>query len=183
MQKYRSDIESNRAGDILLTKMMAGGFEIYNPTLPTYNPGNNRHKSYLDILISNSSLVGEQPITAEDLGSDHLPFVATLDGRVQHNADFDIIPSIRNANWTRFRHIVSNNIDLKQFQLSTQPSPEQIDAQIVSLNQTLLDAAERSIPKTKVQRNGVRPTRETLELIRLRRNTRRRYNRSGRLAD
>lgn len=141
----------NAVGRVLYDEMCSGDFEIHYPNEPTYYPSAGRTPSTLDIILSTINIVHEPLRVAEDLGSDHYPAIATIHFQTAVNENFNCFLNFNKADWDKYRRLLNQNIDVKDFQLSPSSSTAEIDRAIESLTRIMTNAAKASVPRSKKQ--------------------------------
>lgn len=175
---YWGCARSNVTGNVLYEEMCSGDFDIFFPASPTYHPGPPRLPSVLDIMLTTSNVLVESVTTADDLGSDHLPVMVEVATGVECNDDATYY-NYSKANWALLQRYVQRNIDLKDYRLDSNSSPENIDRCVTELTHVLQEAIRIAVPKKHRHRQQSQMTSELTTLIRLRRAKKRQYMRNG----
>lgn len=105
-------LKANKAGNILINRASTSNFFIHYPDTYTYHPQGNRRPSTLDLVLSNN-LVNMSPLTTiNDLSSDHLPVVFTIELAAPFIQEAAMVPCYARANWTLFKSVLDSKIDL-----------------------------------------------------------------------
>lgn len=164
---------SNKAGTELYQELIRGDFLIHYPTEPTHYP-THRNPSTLDILISNSNRYISQLSALNELGSDHLPVIFTVDINFE-TKNPNLMPEFKKADWPQFQALVNSNINLA-LELNTN---DEIDSCIEDLTTNILRAKLTAIPHTLKPVKCLVLSDATLNLIKLRNRTRRHWQRRG----
>lgn len=162
----------NRNGNILALQLEEGHFTILSPDAPTRLSRSGAHAT-IDIFLTNIDNNIGQPVTYNDLSSDHFPVVAEVGSTVNRHSI-----SRRNyhrVNWERFQQCVDDHVDFEA-RLET---PEDIDQQLRSIEEALSQAREQHVPVARQVSNTLTIDRLTKNMIRLRNTTRRQYQRTG----
>lgn len=166
----------NSAGDALFHKVMGSQVELYFPPEPTHFPHDGGTPSTIDLVMSKRVPVFSTPWTDPSLSSDHVPVMCELDLEAPEiNAAPRLVKDYANTNWTAFATVVRR--ELADFTPSLASQPE-IDTAIGALTQTIIAADDICVPKKELRCHGTRLTPDIVDLIRLRRNRRRAWQRS-----
>lgn len=168
---------NNKAG-IVLQNLASSGFYIHAPSEPTHYPSNGGRPSTLDIVISNNLIQMSGPKVLQELSSDHLPVLFSINIEHTHHAPTTTYKCYRRTNWHRFQREVNNRIDLTSPRLSSLHSHEDIDNAIEDFTSAIVEAENVSVPVVEHTNTPNRLPESILLLIRLRNRRRRQYIRT-----
>ncbi|CAD6232618.1 GSCOCG00006977001-RA-CDS, partial [Cotesia congregata] len=148
----------NTNGNILTNLTDNNHFEILAPDRYTLYPTN-----------------GGKPKTINDLDSDHLPLILTLNQTNTIKLDTKTVLNYKKANWQQFREIINDSIIIN----SNINSKEKIDKCIKNLTNTINDAISIAIPEIEITAK-IKPLPDhIILLIKNRNKLRRQYQRTG----
>jgi hypothetical protein len=103
-------LKNNEWGKILNEKLISSAFKLSYTTTPTYIPKKSKHKpSTIDVAISNISNHLSNPVTLNDLNSDHLPVTLSINLDVQLRENPHIL-LYKKTNWKRFNRVLSTKL-------------------------------------------------------------------------
>jgi len=166
-------IRANRAGPILFDQMLRSDFSIYFPNSPTYFPSQDGYTpSVLDLVLTNGLREISNIETIDALNSDHVPVYFEMGCEVLTTPAHHV-PCYKNADWNRFRRILSDSIDLHGMSASSLQSVELIDEAIDGLVNKIIRADAETVPRVQPNRYRMLLSEELRELIRFRNNRRR----------
>lgn len=177
--QYWGCSSSNQAGKYLFEEYSNGSFEIMFPDSPTYYPGGTRLPSVLDLMLTTSNYSIEPLSVLDELNSDHHPVLAEIDCNTERDNTYNVIQCFSKANWPRFKRIVSEKINLSEFQLSSSCTTSDIDDRVEKITKIIRDATSTVVPTKRIKYHETQLSTELLSLIRLRRAKKRLYRRSG----
>ncbi len=167
---------SCRKGCDLLNLCISKMFHIHGPDGPTVIPPNGS-PSAIDFVISKSMPGISDPITINDLSSDHLP----ISFLVPYN---NVIPSpvkmfnYKKANWKKFRSLLECSSSELIQKFSSINSIQSIDNAIDEVTRAILTAENESIPKRNPFRFRYQYSTELAMMIKERNRLRNLYKRS-----
>ncbi|XP_058448904.1 uncharacterized protein LOC131428864 [Malaya genurostris] len=115
------NIRRNKNGCLLFEDLQLGYYTIHAPYQPTYlSPAGI--SSTLDIVLSNFDLLS-QPVTINDLSSDHFPVSFQIGGDIQRGEP-QTRKNYHDVNWVEFARIVDRHIDATKALNSTEDIDE-----------------------------------------------------------
>jgi hypothetical protein len=171
-------LRANRAGPILFDHMLRSDFSIYHPNSPTYFPSQDGYTpSTLDILLTNGLREISNIETIDALNSDHVPVYFEIGCDVL-STPVHYVPCYKNADWNRYRQLLSSSIDLSGMSASSLHSTDLIDGAIDNLVEKITHADSETVPRVQPNRFRMILSDELRELIRFRNNRRRRWRNS-----
>lgn len=142
--RFWSCQRSNSAGRILYEAMSDGMFVFHHPNSPTHFPENGGSPSTLEVFLVKGHVDLVVPVTVNDLSSDHIPVLATVEGgnSVGFSSSFRV-KDYEQADWVRFYRLVSQGLLSFDWQVS---SRNEIDSSIGRFNQVVTDAEAGAVP-------------------------------------
>jgi hypothetical protein len=118
----------NAGGNKLFNHSLNSDFVIVGPDEPThYDDSNRTQPDVLDIAIFQDLPLNFSMSVLNELNSDHLPVIITINSRLQQKQTS--IPDYMNANWELFCSIVADNIPSSE----NINSPVHIEAAVFNL--------------------------------------------------
>lgn len=170
--------KGNKAGSQLLQVLAAENFFIHAPDSHTFYPTGRGRASTLDIILSNNLVNMTKPAVVNELSSDHLPVLFTVDTNPSEIATDNTKYCYARANWRRFQRVINERIDLNNPNLDINDVAS-IDSAIDFFKNSILHAETCSVPKLPSRPYEVPDIPEnTRQLIRLRNRRRRQWIRS-----
>lgn len=162
---------NNKAGNELFSAQQSSDFLIYHTSEHTHFPHSGQRSSTIDILLSNANFGFDFFTHPDQMGSDHMPTVCTINGQFQHIATktFDY----SRVNWQLFRQTV-------EMETNALPIPynnDEIEAAVNSFGKILLVARNKCVP-TKSITNKPKINTFTKQMIQLKNMLSRRMMRS-----
>ena len=139
-QAWNNTLNSHKGIDLFhLSKSLK--FEILVPDKPTHIAYHG-DVSTIDFALNKSSLVCSDPITINDLSSDHLPVVFSIKS---NSRQLDSISTFNfaKANWRNFRRYVDQEIHNSVSEIDSQP---EIDSCIEKINSIIIQGMKQNIP-------------------------------------
>lgn len=161
----------NRNGTIWGNDLEEGHYSILSPDSPTRLTRSGAHAT-LDLYISNMTNI-TQPVTLQELSSDHFPVVAEVDSSAHRHQLTR--RNYHRVDWDRFKQCVDDSVNY----LVRPESADDIDQQLRSMEEAITQARERCVPTARQVSNTLTIDGLTKNLIRLRNTTRRQYQRTG----
>lgn len=138
---------TNKNGRKLLNFTLQNNIELIYPSEPTRFPTTQRvSPSVLDLTLTKGlTNASTNCISCNALSSDHNPVKCQLKLQTTSNpiTQFDI----GRANWSKFRQILNEKIEIP----TAIDSTTKLDHTVESLTNTIINAASASIPKKKVE--------------------------------
>ena len=120
---------------------------MYFPPSPTHYPQNGGTPSTLDMFLIRGSIDASDPVTYNDLSSDHLPVHCYIASDVAKRTHVTQVKDYENANWVTFQqHIRSDLVDLS-IQID---SIEAIDNRITNLTHVMIMAEAAAVPRKRI---------------------------------
>lgn len=139
---------TNKAGSILYDLQFTNQFFVVHTDENTYCPINkNVNGSIIDLILTNNLLPYDQPTVIQDFDSDHIPVEFNFYSHLQNSLNKSNKNYI-NANWDKFRNIISTQLSLPNKSPNELTSNE-IDRMIDLFETTLNKASQLSIPNVK----------------------------------
>lgn len=133
---------NNVAGSKLKDHALKKSFRILFPNSPTFYSSSGR-SSILDIvLVKNAPQISDISVI-NDLSSDHLPIMFSINGHPAHTSTDSY--NFSRANWIAYKAYINKNIDIS----NTLESSSDIDNAIDSVNKVITEAARSHIPIIK----------------------------------
>lgn len=175
--RYWNCLRANTAGNILYSEMTRKHFVIHHPFTPTNFPPQSRaNPSTIDLILSNSLHNISQPITHDNLNSDHLPVTFTIDCNATKQIVNKEYYSYNDANWIAYKMHINANTCLKNFRIE---SVAEIDEAIIKLNSIILEAKNKAVPLKILRHDNLIKLPDHLKrLIRIRNSKRRIWQRT-----
>jgi hypothetical protein len=115
--------------------------------------------------------------TIDALNSNHVPVYFEVGCDVL-NTPAHHIPCYRNADWNRYRRLLSESINLHGMSASSLHTMEMIYGAIDSLNEEIINADAQTVPRVQPNQYKMILSDELRELIRFRNNRRRMWRHS-----
>ncbi|CAG5092705.1 Similar to X-element\ORF2: Probable RNA-directed DNA polymerase from transposon X-element (Drosophila melanogaster) [Cotesia congregata] len=164
----------NTNGNILTNLTDNNHFEILAPDRYTLYPTNGGKPSTVDLALL-KNIYHADIETINDLDSDHLPLILTLNQTNTIKLDTKTVLNYKKANWQQFREIINDSIIIN----SNINSKEKIDKCIKNLTNTINDAISIAIPEIEITAK-IKPLPDhIILLIKNRNKLRRQYQRTG----
>lgn len=166
---------NNRAGKTLYNMINASEFLIHYPETHTHFPHCGSTPSTIDFALTNSPIICSHVYTLEGrLPSDHNPVIFHIEGSYIEKMP-DAKPNYRRADWNKFSSLIDNQL---RSMSSVVHSKCEIDSLITRFVYTIRNAEAEAIPlETKMNRRRLKISKETINLIKLRNDTRRQWQR------
>lgn len=173
-------VRANPTGNAIYKHVTSHPLMIHYPFDHTYTPDDpDRNPSTLDFAISNccldiSDLTVQEPIS----DSDHAPVSFTVNSQTPlHHPPYHM-KDYTNANWTHFKAILNEQIDLRGVSADSFTNFDQIDDAIEDLTRKILHAEELAVPVKHVTMQNDQLNSHTKSLIAIKRAVRRRFQRN-----
>lgn len=170
---YWNCYQSNNNGRALKKYIDNKDYLLLYRDRPTFYPSNTKNRpSTIDLAIAKN--IGNIKIDVlNELDSDHLPILIDLNAKIKTQKQREFLNYAR-ADWSRFRNYVNNN-----FRMITQlKSTADINKAVDSLTKVIQEACKISIPKIKNKINTDVLDEDTITLIKIRNNLRRKFQRN-----
>lgn len=165
---------NNRAGKVLFNMMQTSNFVIHHPNSFTHHPHCGNKPSTIDFVLTNSPVMFSDMYTLDHaLPSDHSPVITTIEG-------FDVTrkpkvnPNFKKADWSKYSMSLEQQLNAVPFVTST---VNEINYQLRTLINAIKIAESEAVPLETVKKKSVEISKDTVELIQLRRVTKRRKQR------
>ncbi|MGQ7663698.1 hypothetical protein ACTGXD_13020, partial [Streptococcus suis] len=167
---------ANKAGTIL--QDMSGDFIINYPDTPTYYPEDpNKAESTIDLMLTNSKLKTTELLCTEPISDHCAVYFQIKSTNINRNENVRYKYDYSNANWKKFRTSISRQIGDNRFENLCTTSHE-IDDHIKILSELIMQARDKSVKKKKISFESTKLTPEILDMIKLKRSLRRRWQRN-----
>ena len=143
-----NNVNRDHKGIDLYDLSSSRNYNILVPDAPTHIPYIGE-VSTIDIVFHKSNLRFSDPVTINDLSSDHLPVCFSILNN--NNGGCDVVGlNLRKANWKKFNNFVNFDVSRETFSNST---VEDIDDSIAKLTSIVESNMYSCIPKKRVIRN------------------------------
>lgn len=136
--------QTNINDRILYNYMLEHNINIEFTDNYTLYPYNGTLPSNVDILINKNVQNITKPITINELDSDHLPILVTINDKTIKRS-YPKYLDYKNANWSSFRTNINNNLEINS-KLTQTPD---IDNTVNKLTQIIQNSIKKSIPTKK----------------------------------
>lgn len=147
-------LRANQWGNILNDFTTYFPVSILYPNSPTYIPSNsNINPTTLDLILTNTPQFISNPLTINDLSSDHLPVsfsLSTTTPRIEN-----LVFNFQLADWRKYSSYLNNSIK-NNFIHTTLDSSNAIDDSIEYFSGLLLEAVRQSVPKVPPKTNYIK---------------------------
>lgn len=142
--RWNSD-RNCRKGSDLVKLCDSRLFSIHGPDSPTLIPSRG-NPSTVDFVLSKAMAGVSDPLSINDLSSDHLPLTFNVPFNFSIPEDCRIF-NYAKANWKKFRQVIQSSLVPLQVNFYTLVDENSIDRCIKSLNNSICSAIEYSVPK------------------------------------
>lgn len=160
---------SNVAGRILYNEFCNNNFLILHPFEPTHVPADPRKSpSMIDIVLTNG-LYAASELENFKLNSDHDPVyfeIKITDELIKNDVLYH--RSYKNADWDRFRLLISQNLSTANLLIDNIVSTGQIDSMIENLTEVVIKAQDRSVPLSRNDKYSIELTPDIQEDMKIR---------------
>lgn len=169
-------LRANLWGNILCDLTSYFPVTISFPNTPTFIPSSARfNPSTLDLILSNMPEFISNPITLNELCSDHLPVSFNLSTSMPLFEK--LYYNFNRADWQKYRSMIGNKLQndtIENFSFGTR---DDVDDHVDCFTNLLLDAVRQSVPKSKPRTNYLKLPDYILRLIKIRNQYRREWSR------
>jgi endonuclease/exonuclease/phosphatase family metal-dependent hydrolase len=143
-----NNVNRDHKGIDLYDLSSSRNYNVLVPDAPTHIPYVG-DVSTIDIVFHKSNLPFSNPVTINDLSSDHLPVCFSILNN--HDGGSDVAGlNLRKANWKKFKNFVNFDVSREIFSNST---VDDIDVSIAKLSSIIESSMHSCIPKRRVVRN------------------------------
>lgn len=167
---------NNKSGNTLFSLQQSNRFMVFNPPTHTHFPHSGQTPSTIDILISDVNFAFELTTHSDNMGSDHVPVICSINGNINHSQK--PIYNYSNADWSKFRRLIEANIST----LSIPTTAGEADRAIDAFNAIISNAKSQCIP-IKSCHSFQKLSSETQNLIRRKNTIKRRWQRAQSVSD
>lgn len=168
-------LSNNRAGKVLHSMLHNSNFIIHHPDSHTHFPHCGNKPSTIDFVLTNSPMLFSNIYTMDNaLPSDHHPVVCTIDVLSMDPKKIASKPNYKKADWTKYSNFVHEQMESFP---DTLPMKSDIDKQISKFIEIIKTAEIIAVPKTSTRFQKTTISKETIELIKSRNDTRRQLQR------
>lgn len=165
---------NNRAGKVLFNLLHKSEFVIHHPDTPTHFPHCGSTPSTIDFVLTNSPVLFSNIYTIDGkLPSDHSPVICVIEGTPTECAP-NAKPNYKKADWHKYVNIIENHLNEIDFVATNK---EEMDAQIVKFINIIRTAELESVPMEKRKSKKLEISTATKDLITLRNDTQRQWQR------
>lgn len=168
-------LRANQWGNILNDFTTYFPVSILYPNSPTYIPSNsNINATTLDLILTNTPQFISNPLTINDLSSDHLPVsfsLSTTTPRIEN-----LVFNFQLADWRKYSSYLNNSIKNNSIH-TTLDSSNAIDDSIEYFSGLLLEAVRQPVPKVPPKTNYIKLPAYILRLMKIRNHFRREWER------
>lgn len=156
---------ANTAGKILYNELCKSRFLILHPPDPTHIPADSKKiPSTIDIVLTNG-LHSTSQLDNLQLNSDHNPvfFQIKLSESLVKN-DTLYHRSFKNADWDKYREIITYSLNVDNIELDDITSQVQIDSMIQNFTDTIFKAQSKAVPLIRKESSFLELTPDIVEL-------------------
>lgn len=165
---------NNRAGKVLFNLLHKSEFVMHHPDTPTHFPHCGSTPSTIDFVLTNSPVLFSNIYTIDGkLPSDHSPVICTIEG-TPNEFPPNAKPNYKKADWCKYANIIESHLNSTNL---TATNKEEIDAQITKFINTIRMAESESVPMERRKSNRLEISTATKDLIKLRNDTQRQWQR------
>lgn len=168
---------TNSHGRRLYEHHLRQQYLIESPNSYTHYPYNGSQPSIIDLTIVRNVTI-TTPEVIDDLDSDHLPIIFQIHGQ-QNRTPHKKIFNYAAADWAQFKTIINENLP----EVRLKATRREIDEDTTLLTDLIIEAANQSIPKRKIQQGLDTPPQFIIDAIKEKRKIQRRYHRTRREDD
>lgn len=167
-------LSNNRAGNVLFNMLHKSDFIMHHPQTYTHFPHCGSTPSVIDYALTNSPVIFSNVYTIDGaLPSDHSPVIFHIEGTPSETMP-NARPNFKKTDWNKYANIVESQLKASESPMS---SKSEIDIQIIKFINAIRIAESESVPKEIPRNRKSKISQDTIELIKLRNETQRQWQR------
>lgn len=164
---------NNQNGKVIFKYTSKSNIAVKAPDEYTLYPYKQAIPSVVDFaLIKN--IVNSEIQTVNELDSDHLPIILTLNDKTEKNEPKKLL-NYKKADWDKFTNYLNDNINIDD----NLTEKEHIDENVKNLTDNIQKAIQISIPTHNTKSNALTLPKDITRLIKHRNKTRRQFQQHG----
>ena len=173
-----NSLSTNTAGRLLYNEYINSDFVVALPNSPTYIPSDpSRNPSTIDLMITNSLVQFSDPI-CEYVGSDHNAVCVTIHLTTPTILNNErTVRAFNRTNWVNYQRAVIRRISDIETNIDDITTTVQIDHHVELLTKAISEARDCTVPLVRRNEYRLQITPEITNLILVRRNIRRLWQR------